>query len=130
VLDASALVRAFVGRHEDAVGWLSRIDAGEVKAMWPELIHVETASALAKYVRGGLLSVRRSRLVLAEAMAVPAVSVRLRTLVEAAFPIALDRELTVYDACYVVLAETLDAPLVTADRRLAAATGNAVLISR
>jgi predicted nucleic acid-binding protein len=48
---------------------------------------------------------------------------------ECSRPLAVSRRLTAYDACYVVLAETLDAPLVTADRRLAAATPNAVLIT-
>jgi predicted nucleic acid-binding protein len=43
--------------------------------------------------------------------------------------VALERSLGAHDACYVVLAETLHAPLVTADARLTAATPNAVLIS-
>ena len=42
---------------------------------------------------------------------------------------SLVQQLSVYDACYVVLAEALDAPLVTADRRLAEATANAVLLT-
>ncbi len=36
-----------------------------------------------------------------------------------AFVVAVERGLTVYDASYVVLAEAHEAPLVTADRRLA-----------
>jgi predicted nucleic acid-binding protein len=47
---------------------------------------------------------------------------------EAAIAVALERRLAVYDAAYVVLAEALDAPLVTADRRLAEATEQAVLL--
>ena len=49
-------------------------------------------------------------------------------LADTALAVAIARSLTAYDACYVVLAEALDAPLVTADRRLAAGTGNAVLV--
>ena len=37
--------------------------------------------------------------------------------------------LSAYDCCYAVLAESLDAPLVTADRRLAAAVPSAELLS-
>lgn len=46
--------------------------------------------------------------------------------------LALDRamasDLSVYDACYVVLADALGATLVTADHTLAAAAGRAELI--
>ena len=35
----------------------------------------------------------------------------------------LRHNLTVYDACYVALAEAIDQPLLTADRRLANAPG-------
>jgi predicted nucleic acid-binding protein len=37
---------------------------------------------------------------------------------------ALRNNLTAYDAAYVALAEALDAPLLTRDRRLAAAAGH------
>jgi predicted nucleic acid-binding protein len=40
----------------------------------------------------------------------------------------LRHNLSAYDAVYVALAETLDAPLVTRDARLAAATGHAAQI--
>jgi predicted nucleic acid-binding protein len=47
---------------------------------------------------------------------------------EEAMAVAFERGPTVYDAAYVVLAEALEAPLVTADRRLAEATSTAVLL--
>ena len=40
----------------------------------------------------------------------------------------LRNNLTAYDAAYVALAEALDTPLLTRDRRLAAATGHRVQI--
>jgi predicted nucleic acid-binding protein len=40
-----------------------------------------------------------------------------------------DRGLTAYDAFYAVLAEALEVPLVTADRRLAAAVPGALLVA-
>jgi predicted nucleic acid-binding protein len=35
----------------------------------------------------------------------------------------LRHNVTAYDACYIALAEALDAPLLTSDRRLSAASG-------
>ena len=44
------------------------------------------------------------------------------TLIDRAW--ALRHDLTVYDAVYIALAEALEAPLVTTDRRLASAPGH------
>jgi hypothetical protein len=42
---------------------------------------------------------------------------------------AIESGLSAYDYCYAVLAESIDAPLVTADRRLAAAVANAEFLT-
>jgi len=68
--------------------------------------------------------------VLDAAATAPFATETFRSLAVAAWIIANERGLSVYDACYVVLAETMGATLVTADRRLAAATADAVLITR
>jgi predicted nucleic acid-binding protein len=47
----------------------------------------------------------------------------------AAIDLAVRMGLSAYDAFYAVLAATLDAPLVTADRKLADAVPGAVLVS-
>ena len=47
----------------------------------------------------------------------------------AALPKARVTDLSVYDACYVVLAEAADAVLVTADRRLAEAYDRVELLA-
>jgi predicted nucleic acid-binding protein len=44
-------------------------------------------------------------------------------------PRAVDANVSGYDALYLVLAEAADAPLVTADRRLAAAAAHVQLIA-
>lgn len=46
-----------------------------------------------------------------------------------ALGVGLELGLSVYDAAYVIVAEAANAPLVTADRRLAAAYARAELIT-
>jgi predicted nucleic acid-binding protein len=53
----------------------------------------------------------------------------LRGLAGPALDCALSRGLSAYEACYVVLAESLGATLVTADRSIAAAVERAELIA-
>ena len=50
-------------------------------------------------------------------------------LARAGLAAAVDLGLSAYDGTYAALAESLDAPLITADRRLAAAVPNAELLS-
>jgi predicted nucleic acid-binding protein len=128
VLDASAVVRALVYRHPAAVEWLVRGSSGEASLHWPALLYVEVGSALVQLQRAGSLAGRDARQVVETALTMPGRAHDLRTLVRLAWAVALARTISVYDACYVVLAETLGAPLVTADGRLAAATDAAVLI--
>ncbi len=59
---------------------------------------------------------------------IPIGAVSTTTLIRNASAIAFARGLSAYDACYVALAEANDAVLVTADRKLAAATNRAELI--
>jgi len=129
VIDASTVMRALVDGNESALDWLGRIRADELAGAWPELAVVEVANGLTTLVRAGRLSDVLARRTLVSALDLPIRAESLAVLVSAALGVALLRGLSAYDACYVVLAETLGGPLVTADRRLAAATKNAVLIS-
>lgn len=116
VLDASALVDVLIDQpHRDAV--LAHLD-GQVIA--PAHQPVEVLSALARLRRAGQLTDTAARRALGEAAdleqdLVPADAQLLRRALE------LDGRLRVVDALYVALAERLGCPLVTTDRRLAAA---------
>ncbi len=123
VVDASAAVRAFVDRHAGAQAWL------ETDVAWPTLLYAEFAHALLRLHRQQAVPLARAREALAALWSIRADARPMESLVAAAWDAAIERKLSVYDACYVVLAEALDAPLVTADRRLAAATANAVLLT-
>jgi predicted nucleic acid-binding protein len=130
VVDASVLVRAiFERRRTDATDWLVAIQDGAVEAIAPDFVYAEAANGLARYARGGLLTERRLVHALRVLAGLAIESAAARPLVEPAARIALHRGLSVYDACYAVVAEASGAPLVTADRRLAAATRQSVLLA-
>lgn len=117
VLDASAAVKWFV-REEESDRMLRLRDLivrGELLALSPDFMLVELANVL-RFARG------LSKVDIVNAVrAVVAVGVQLRgflELVDRAAGIALERELTIYDAAYAALAELEGAKLVTYDREL------------
>jgi predicted nucleic acid-binding protein len=117
-----------VDRSPAARAWTARLDR-DVRGHAPDLLWAEVASALRLYVQTGALTRRQAHEVLAYALGLR-LSIRpLRGLAAPALDRALASDLSVYDACYVVLADALGATLVTADRTLAAAAGRAELIS-
>jgi predicted nucleic acid-binding protein len=122
-------LRALWDEAPEALEWFKRIETGEVVARWPELAYLEVANALRTYVRAEHVTRDEAIVRLARMLRWPIESVRLSEVATEALTVALDRGLTPYDACYVVLAELRGATLITADRTLAAATPNAVLLA-
>jgi len=88
----------------------------------PHLAGVEVLSAFRSLVSRAEVSVERAEMAIDDLMNLPMT----RHPVEPFLPRiwALRMNLTAYDATYVALAEALDVPLLTADRRLAQASGN------
>jgi predicted nucleic acid-binding protein len=131
VLDASAFVRAVgaAGEPDDrALGWIDAANEGSTEALAPEVLFAEVANALLGYVRAGDVSLPTAAAILDDLLRLPIRSVALRELAVPAFQLAAIRRLSVYDACYLVIAEQAKATLVTADRALAAAAADVILL--
>jgi predicted nucleic acid-binding protein len=92
-----------------------------VRLVVPSLFWIEVLNALGKRHRMTLPEIAEALHELDEVV-LETVEVD-RPLLLAASALIAAHDLTAYDACYLALAETLDAPLVTLDRRLAAAAG-------
>jgi len=121
VLDASA-----------AVEWLLQTSAGVDIARWilssgktlhaPHLLDIEVAQVLRRAVNMRAVSAARAREALEDLA-----QLRMERYPHSPFlrrVWELHRNLTAYDAVYVALAETLDATLLTRDRKIASAPGH------
>ena len=118
VVDASAIAEVLL-RTKLSLFFLSRIAAPEADLHVPQLCDLEFVSVL----RGGLVTGRLSSVRVAEALSdyrnLPLSKHSHEGLLERI--LELHDNFSVYDACYVALAEAIEATLVTADRRLAGA---------
>lgn len=90
----------------------------------------EAANAFRTYVSTGVLSADDAHAKLSFLVELPLRVASLRSLAVDALEAALELRLSVYDACYVVLARAADATLVTADRRLARSAPRAAVLPR
>ncbi|MGH7101847.1 MAG: type II toxin-antitoxin system VapC family toxin [Acetobacteraceae bacterium] len=121
VVDASALLEALL-RTPTAKAVEDRLFAPGQTLHAPHLLEVEIAQVLRRYVASGEIDAERGRLALADLQDLPLQRYRHDFLLPRIW--ALRDNLTAYDAAYVALAEALDSPLLTRDRRLAAAAGH------
>jgi predicted nucleic acid-binding protein len=119
VVDASVLAPAIADDGADGDRARARM-AGETLAA-PELVFLEVASVLRRATRAAGLDARRAGQALADLSGLPLRTAPHLPLLARAWE--LRDNATVYDGAYLALAELLDAPLLTADKRLQAVPG-------
>ena len=121
VLDASAAAAVLLNLGQGAAHIRERMAESDDDLHAPHLLDVEVLSVLRRFSLRGEISQERARLALS----------RLPTLRLSRYPHTallprvweLRENVTAYDAVYIALAETLQAPLVTRDAGLARAPG-------
>lgn len=121
VVDASALIEMLLPTAAAEVVSARLFYSGDHLAA-PHLIDVEAAQVLRRYARAGEIGDRHGREAMADLAEMPIRRYPHGILLPRVWD--LRHNFTAYDALYVALAEALDAPLVTRDRRLAAAAGH------
>jgi predicted nucleic acid-binding protein len=119
VVDASAVVAALVDGGPDGE-WAESLLASEALAA-PHLMPVEAANILRRAVLARDLTGDVASLAHADLLQLRVEFFSYEPLAERAWE--LRGTITAYDAWYVALAESLNAPLATLDTRLARATG-------
>ncbi|GMU78671.1 MAG: ribonuclease VapC [Acidimicrobiia bacterium] len=119
VVDASVVVTALADDGDD--GDRTRLRLRGERLVAPHLIDLEVVSAWRRLAAAGGLDERRATLAREDLGALRMERVPHGPLLSRIWE--LRDNLTVYDAAYVALAEVLDVTLLTADARLAAASG-------
>jgi predicted nucleic acid-binding protein len=125
IVDASALLEALL-RTSSAEAVEKRLFSAGETLHAPHLLDVEVTQVIRRYAIAGELGGKRARAALADLIDFPIRRYPHGFLLSRVWE--LRNGLTAYDAVYVALAEALDAPLLTRDRRLAAAARRRVRI--
>lgn len=125
VVDASAMLEALLGTQA-AKRVEARLFAPQQTLHAPHLLDVEVAQVVRRYAATGEISSERGRAALGDLADFPLRRYPHDLLLPRVWE--LRHNVTAYDAVYVVLAEVLDAPLLTTDGRLATAARNHIRV--
>ncbi len=125
ILDASATLE-FLLQTPDAIPHTPRVLGSEAACHAPHLIDVEVAQALRRLCATREIGEQRAQEALTDLADLPLERHPHELLLPRAWE--LRRNLTICDGVYVALAELLEAPLLTRDRRLAQAPGHAARV--
>lgn len=126
VIDTSVMVKFVIAEeYSDLVRQIVSLhEASEIQLIGPDFLHVECANVLWKdalrtgaHIEDVIIALNNLR----------GINIRLvpqEVLLEDALRLALDTDITVYDALYCALARREDAEIITEDRRLRNALDN------
>ena len=131
VLDASVVIKLFI--EEEFSDKVQRLFAKlaedpQAEIHVPDLFYIECANILLKYTKRYKRPLEDSLADLKDLNALALHSTSTAELIEDALKLAQQKNITAYDACYAVLAQKLELPLITADMPLASAIDWAVWI--
>jgi predicted nucleic acid-binding protein len=121
IMDASVGIKLFLAEDgSDAAHHLfAELTAERPSRFYvPDLLFVECGNILWKYVRHFGYPADNARQDVTDLQALKLQTVSTADLLTPAFALALQYDLTAYDACYAALAQQLSLPLITADAPL------------
>jgi len=128
VIDASVVVTVLADAEHAPWAEAQLSTRGADRSLWaPHLIDAEVGQALRREVAVGRLGEGRADAALLDLMRMPLRRIDHVGLIHRAWE--LRHNFSFYDGLYVALAEGLDVPLVTLDRRLARAAGDAAKVA-
>lgn len=122
VIDAGVGIKLFLAEPDSKIveRLFTRLaEEPEARFYVPDLFFIECANVLWKYARRFNYPVDNARNDLLDLQELDLIVVSTVDLLPAAFELAVEHDITAYDACYVSLAKLLGLPLVTADLKLA-----------
>lgn len=119
VVDASVLAPAVADAGSDGQRFRARLHGETV--IGPDLLRIEVTAVLRRHALAGQLTAEQADNAITDLLALPITVFPTAGLLQRVWE--LRPNLTAYDGCYVALAEAVDSPFVTADRRLARAPG-------
>jgi predicted nucleic acid-binding protein len=125
VVDASAVIEVLLATP---ASWSieRRLRRGEMSLHAPQLLDIEVLQVLRRLCAQKEMTADRGRAAFEDFMALPITRYGHGSLVARIW--ALRHNMTAYDAAYVALAEALEAPLITRDRRRGTAPSHTALI--
>jgi len=127
VIDASVGIKLFVdedGSQQVDALFQQLAENPDSRFYVPDLFFVECTNILWKYVRNFNYPAENARQDVADLSALALRSVSTSDLVHAGLKLALEYDITTYDACYAALASANNLPLITADGPLASKLTN------
>ena len=125
VLDASAAIEWLL-QSPTGIKIEKRLFSSSESLHAPHLLDVEVAQVLRRYVREKIFNAQRGQEALEDLAGLPLSRYPHDFLIPRVWE--LRPTLTAYDAVYVALAEVLDAPLLTCDRKIASASGHSAKV--